>query len=103
MADFCPYCGANLSGTEKYCPECGAPLGTRPPAQEQKSYPDYVYLAYLLAGFLAMFFLTYYVGFYFLFFFIPILFFGGRQSRFTMLLMGAMFGTLAGYAMRFFF
>ena len=103
MADFCPYCGTNLSGTEKFCPECGAPVAERTYEAEVREYPQYVYLAYLFAGFLVMFFLTFYIGFYFLFFFIPILFMGGRQSRFSMLLIGAMFGTLAGYAMRFVF
>ena len=101
MPGFCPYCGANLSGTEKFCPECGTPIGIRAQVQEQKAYPDYVYLAYLLAGFLATLFLTYFIGFYFLFLFIPIFFFGGRQSRFSMLLIGAMLGTLTGYALRF--
>ena len=101
MADFCPYCGSNLTGTEKFCPECGAPLGIRTQAEEREQYPDYVYLAYLCGGCLSTFFLTYFIGFYFLFLFIPLVFIGGRQSRFSMLLIGAMFGTLAGYAMRF--
>ncbi len=101
MQDFCPYCGANLSGSERYCPECGAQLDAPVLSQEYEPLSNYRYLAYFAVGFLATFILTYVLGLYFLFLFIPIFFLGGRQSRFTLFAVGAMLGTVAGYAVQF--
>ena len=104
MQDFCPHCGANLSGTERFCPECGAQLEAAPAlSREYEPGSNLQYILYLIIGFVATFALTYVLGFYFLFLFIPIFFLGGRQSRFSMFLVGAMLGTLAGLAIRFLF
>ena len=105
---FCPRCGRNLNGDERFCPECGNVIQQdfeTPPqstySQPERTTPQSTLLLYLAIGFVAMFVVTFVIGFYFLFFFIPVLFIGGGRSRSGMLFLGMMTGSLVGLMLRF--
>lgn len=96
---FCPYCGRTLDGNEKFCPECGAPtaLGLEQNAVQENSAGN---LPYLGLGFAMALAITFYLGFRFIFLFIPVVFVRGGRSKLSMLLIGAMLGSLAGVFFR---
>jgi len=102
MAMFCPRCGCNLVGTEKFCPECGNILSnqTCSPAQPERTSAEY--LLWFIVGLAVALGIIYVLGQMLFFLFIPFVFLGGRNSLSSMFFMGAMLGTVIALLLRMF-